>query len=122
MLTLDTKSKILEIASKETKFKTSDVVKSLRGNVSRQFISYEINNLVKQGILVKGGSTKNSFYTLPSNAIVLGTKFHKRLTNKDLKEHEVFDKLQHQNGFNTIKIVFFNDLMKKFNCFYGQFG
>ncbi len=96
---MDTKSKILEIASKETKFKTSDVVKSLRGNVSRQFISYEINNLVKQGILVKGGSTKNSFYTLPSNAIVLGTKFHKRLTNKDLKEHEVFDKLQHQTTF-----------------------
>src|SRR4030042_3017541 len=96
---MDTKATILEIASKETKFKTSDVVKALRGKVSRQFVSYEINSLVKQGVLIKGGSTKSSFYTLPSNASVLGTKIHKRLVNRGLKEHEVFDTLQHQTTF-----------------------
>ena len=96
---MDTKSTILNIASKATKFKTSDVVKALNGNVSRQFVSYEINNLVKQGKLIKGGSTKSSFYTLPSNASVLGTKIHKRLIREGLKEHEVFDALEHQTTF-----------------------
>ncbi|HSY61942.1 MAG TPA: ATP-binding protein, partial [Cytophaga sp.] len=96
---MDTNKAILEIASKETKFKTSDVVKALKGNVSRQFVSSEINKLVKEGKLIKGGSTKSAFYTLPSNASVLGTRIHKRLINENLKEHEVFDDLEHQTTF-----------------------
>lgn len=96
---MDTKNAILAIAAKQTKFKTSDVVKALHGTISRQFVSYEINTLVKQGLLIKGGSTKSSFYTLPSNASVLGTRVHKRLINKGLKEHEVFDILQKQTTF-----------------------
>lgn len=96
---MDTRNTILEIASKAIKFKTSDVVKALNGNVSRQFVSYEINSLVKQGKLIKGGSTKSSFYTLPSNASVLGTSIHKRLLREGLKEHEVFDDLEHQTTF-----------------------
>ncbi len=96
---MDVRKAILEVAAKKTKFKTADVVKGLHSKISRQFVSYEINKLVKQGKLIKGGSTKSSFYTLPSNPSALGARIHKRLINNELKEHEVFDNLQHQTTF-----------------------
>lgn len=96
---MDTKETILEIAAQKTKFKTSDIVKALHGKVSRQFVSYEINKLVKGEKLIKSGATKSAFYALPSHALILGTKIHKRLINEGLKEHEVFDDLQVQTTF-----------------------
>lgn len=93
------KETILHIAAKKTKFKTSDIVRGLRGKISRQFVSYEINKLVKEGKLIKGGATKSAFYAFPSHASLLGTKIHKRLVNVGLKEHEVFDDLKSQTTF-----------------------
>lgn len=101
---MEVEQAILETAAKKTKFRTSDVVRYLKGEVSRQFVVSVISGLVKQGKLIKGGSTKSAFYALPKNAEVLGNKIKKRLSIGGLKEHEVLDTIQKQTTFiETLK-------------------
>lgn len=101
---MEVEQAVLETAAKKTKFRTSDVVKYLKGEVSRQFVVSVISNLVKQRKLIKGGSTKSAFYALPENAEVLGNKIRKRLKIAGLKEHEVLDAIEKQTTFiETLK-------------------
>ncbi len=93
---MDIKDKILQIASEQKKFKTSDIVNSVGNTVSRQYVTRIITTLVEEGRLVKGGATKQAFYALPENITSLGDEIKKRFLNHDLKEHEVMDSLEKQ--------------------------
>jgi len=105
----DIKEKILKIAQKKKKFKAIEIAKSF--GISRQYISLVLSELVNENKLVRGGLTNLAFYALPENASFLGKIFHKAYQNKDLKEHEVLDEINHQAYFlnknrENIKSIF----------------
>lgn len=88
------KDDILLLAQKKKKLKSSDVVKKYK--VSRQYASSLISELLRENKLVKFGSTHSAFYVLPENKEAVSTSFRKRLTNINLKEHEVFHQIEKQ--------------------------
>jgi len=90
---------ILDFANRHRKFKTSDVVRGLKGKYSRAYTSGILTSLYKKGRLLRSGSGPKVFYVLPENAGVLADKVHRRLRNEDLKEHEVIDNLTKQTPF-----------------------
>ncbi|MBI5079259.1 DUF4325 domain-containing protein [Candidatus Wolfebacteria bacterium] len=61
---------------------------------TRQYASQVLRVMVNAGKIVKFGSTRSAFYTLPEFIDKIGpSAVKKRLKNKDIKEHEVFDSL-----------------------------
>jgi hypothetical protein len=89
---MTTKEKILNWALKDKKLKTGDIVSKY--NVSRQYANSLVKSLVRDGKLVKIGSTKSAFYAHPKYADTLGKAVNKWLKNKQLKEDEVFNALE----------------------------
>jgi anti-sigma regulatory factor (Ser/Thr protein kinase) len=100
---MDTKSNInaiiMKVASEKTTFRTADILEALETKVTTQYLSSLIGKLVKQGSLVKSGSTAKATYALPDNANELGTIIRKHLINGRVKEHEVLDDINHQAHF-----------------------
>lgn len=96
---MDTRSQILKFAQQNKIFRTSDVVKGLRNKVSRQQVSHILNDLFKKKMLVRQGSGAFVFYALPMNANSLKELIHRRLINKNLKEHEVLDQIKKSSPF-----------------------
>lgn len=90
---------ILETASRRQVFRTADVTRALRGCASRQHVSATINRLVREGRLIKGGSTRGAFYALPQHSSALGVAVRKRLRNESLREEEVLDGLRRRAPF-----------------------
>jgi anti-sigma regulatory factor (Ser/Thr protein kinase) len=93
------KDTILQTAKERKTFKTSDIVEIMGGKISRVWVSASISQLVKQGTLIKSGSTTNARYALAENASELGSSISKHLIRQNLKEHEVLDKINHQAPF-----------------------
>jgi anti-sigma regulatory factor (Ser/Thr protein kinase) len=91
---MDIKGEILELASKKVKLKSSDVLAHLNNSVSRQYVNLMIRDLVKDGLLIKGGQTAGSFYVLPSNAHIMSNITRFKLKREDLEEHKVFNNLR----------------------------
>lgn len=98
-----TKEIVLDFASRNTKFKASDLVVFLRNKVSRQYVSKFLNYLVVRGELVKEGSARSTFYALPTNINALGIGMNKRFENVGLKEHEVLEEIR--NNFPALYSV-----------------
>ncbi|MCL5411797.1 MAG: DUF4325 domain-containing protein [Patescibacteria group bacterium] len=96
---MDIKQEILRIAVKSKKFRTSDVLSFLPKKLSRQYISGVLSSMVKSGQLIRSGVGEYVYYALPKNEFYLTDRIHKRLINKDLKEHEVLDALKKQAPF-----------------------
>ncbi len=96
---MDIRQAILRVAEKKRKFKTSDVVSEFKRSVSRQFVVSVLRAMVLEGRLLKEGSTKGAFYILPKYASILETRIKRRLTNANLKEHEVFAELRQHTAF-----------------------
>ncbi len=96
---MDIRQIILEVASKNKTFKTSDVVTVLNGKVSRKWVSALISDFVKKGVLIKSGTTAGAIYALPQNAPELGSCIRKHLIREAIKEHEVLDNVNHQAPF-----------------------
>ncbi len=91
------KTDVLRTAKERTKLKTSDLV--VRFGISRQYASIVVNSLVREGRLLKVGSTAKAYYVLPEQAgeqNIFPSKIAKRLSNAGLAEHEVFDELESQ--------------------------
>jgi len=90
------KEEILKIAKEKGQIKTKDLVGVF--NVSRQHVSAILRELIKDGKLVKLGSTNKAFYTLPdyasSHLEILPTRIKKSLKNKGLEEHEVLEEIE----------------------------
>lgn len=89
---------IIGLAKAKKRITTNDVIAIYPEGEkpSRQYVNLVISNLVKQKLLIKGGSTRGAFYVLPENenlATAL-TKVTLRLKNDDLREHEVLDDIR----------------------------
>lgn len=61
---------------------------------TRQYASQVLRIMINAGEIVKFGSTRAAFYTLPEFIDKIGpSAVKRRLKNRDIKEHEVFDNL-----------------------------
>lgn len=89
----------MKVASEKTTFRTADVLEVLDTKVTTQYLSSLIGKLVKQGALIKSGSTAKATYALPDNANELGTVIRKHVLRETVKEHEVLDDINHQAHF-----------------------
>jgi len=98
---MDIRQSILDIANKNKTFKTADVVKNFKGKYTRQYVSSTISQMVKGGILLKGGSTSSAFYALPQNAEHLYETIKLRFKRDALEEHRVFNNIRDKH--NLIK-------------------
>lgn len=96
---MDIRQSILQLANEKKTFKTADVVKKLEGRISRQYISALISHMIKEGLLLKGGSTSSAFYALPSNADSIVETIKLRFERSQIEEHAVFNKLRDRYNF-----------------------
>lgn len=96
---------ILDLASKEGRLKTSKVVDFLDGKYSRGWVSKVINEMVKEGKLLKGGSTIGAYYVLPEKRDLIGEKvtYKKKLIREGLEEHLVLDDIDHTDLYLTLR-------------------
>jgi len=92
---------VLDVARTRKAFTTSDVLAALGRRVSRQYMSAAISQLVKEGVLVKGGSTRGAFYALPKHAVAMRLTIRTRLKNHSLQEDQVLDDLKRGAPFLT---------------------
>lgn len=90
---------ILKIASEKGSFKTSDIVKELNNNKSRQYVNSIIRGMVDKKLLLKGGATAGSFYVLPKNIHLIGDEITIKLKREKLEEHKVFNDLKEKSPF-----------------------
>jgi len=88
------REKTLKILSTKKKLTTRDVV--LECGVSRQYANSVIRKLIKEGLVVKIGSTSSVFYVRPERAKLLDIKVEKKFRNEKLEESEVFDIINKQ--------------------------
>jgi anti-sigma regulatory factor (Ser/Thr protein kinase) len=91
-----TKDKILQKARRKGQIRTSDFTRAF--DVSRQYVSLLIAQLIETKQLIRIGSTKNAFYVLPEYAKnhpqVLPQIFFKRLKNTNLEEHKILAEIE----------------------------
>lgn len=110
---MDIKAHILGVARSEKTFKTATIVKALNGRVSRQYISSVINQMVREGLLLKGGSTANAFYALPQNVDSVFETVKIRFKRDTVEEHRVFNNVRDKHAFirslqeNVSSILFY---------------
>ena len=89
---MDKKQAIKEFI--RTKKRATSVEMAKYFGFSRQYACQILRAMVNAGEIVKFGSTRAAFYTLPELIDEIGPKATKRrLVNKNIKEHEVFDDL-----------------------------
>jgi phage pi2 protein 07 len=102
---MNLKNKILELVTKEEKIKTSRVVDFFDGRYSRGYISKIINDLVKDGKLLKGGSTAAAFYVSPErrDLVEAKTAYRKKMPRKGLEEHLVLDEIDNTELYLSLK-------------------
>lgn len=87
---MDTREEILQLIRDKKVVKSAEVADFL--NVSRQYASKLLRELLDVGKLVKAGSTANARYALPEFSDELGVNHIKQsLLNRDLKEHVVME-------------------------------
>lgn len=89
---MDMREKIRVFLETEKRVTSGGIAR--RFGFSRQHAAGVLRIMANSGEVVKFGSTKASFYTLPKFIDELGSSVtHRRLVNKGIKEHEVFEDL-----------------------------
>lgn len=92
------KDQILELAKKNKRLKAAEVAGKFE--VSRQYASLMLSELVSGGNLLKIGSTRNAEYVLPEYALqhleIFPVKIVKKFQNRSLEEHKVLDEIEAQ--------------------------
>ncbi|OGB75044.1 hypothetical protein A2810_00760 [candidate division Kazan bacterium RIFCSPHIGHO2_01_FULL_49_10] len=89
---MDIKSQVTEFIREKERVTSPEVARNFQ--FSRQRASQILRILVNEGKVVKFGSTRAAFYTLPDLINKIGASaVTKKLVNRDIKEHEVFDNL-----------------------------
>lgn len=96
---MDARNTILQVAKENKTFKTADVVRRLKGNISRQYISALISQMVREGLLLKSGSTASAFYALPENSESIIETINLRFDRSKIEEHAVFNTLRDRYNF-----------------------
>jgi hypothetical protein len=87
-----TKDKILEIAKKKGKIKTSELSKEF--SISRQYLNRLIQELIKNEQLIKIGEARSTFYILPEDLEKTIDKFRKTYKNEKLEEHIILNEIE----------------------------
>jgi anti-sigma regulatory factor (Ser/Thr protein kinase) len=96
---------IISIANEVDKFQSSQVLEKLPDEfATRQYISGVLNDMVAKGALAVAGSTRFTYYSLPSKAGSLIDKETRTLHNMELKEHLIYEEITSKSA-----------LMKKLN-------
>ncbi|MGH2436934.1 MAG: STAS-like domain-containing protein [bacterium] len=90
---------VLATAQTQERFNTADVLKALGRKVSRQYVSRILSEMVKDGTLIKGGSTRGAFYAHAKHAMEIPLRVRKRIRNISLREDEVWDTLKSEAPF-----------------------
>lgn len=98
---MDVRKTILDISKEKKTFKTADIVKRLEGKISRQYVSAILSQMVRQGLLLKGGSTASAFYALPENSESIIESISLRFDRKEIEEHAVFNTLR--DRYNLVR-------------------
>lgn len=88
------KQTIFSLAKQQNSFKSSDVAHEIEEKISRQYITKILRELVSEGKLVKGGTTKQTVYALPENAPWISPKVSFTLENKDLEEDKILKQIE----------------------------
>ncbi len=106
-----TQKDIIKFIRERGKITSSEISKKY--SVSRQYINVLISELIKDNIIVKIGSTKNSFYVLKKDAdkYLKNTSIKKFLKNIGLEEHIVLQDIKKElpaliNLKENIKYIF----------------
>lgn len=94
---MDFKGHILSMALKTGNLQSKEVAAKLR--ISRQYAQRILKELVKQGLLVKLGSTRAASYVLPKYADQVQWKYDKRFKNMNLAEHTVLEDIESRSQF-----------------------
>ncbi len=93
-----TKEKILRIINKNHRVSTALLVQKL--NITPQAVHKHLNTLIKEGVILKQGSSrKTSYYILNSAESIQAHKtslFSKTFTNIDLQEDQIFREIKSQ--------------------------
>ena len=89
----------MKLAHSQETFSTNDVLDSLKNSFTRAYVLRFINNLVREGKLVKSGTTRAAVYVLTEKRGVLKSEFRKRYKNNNLKEHEVLEEVNKKLNF-----------------------
>lgn len=89
---------IEKIANKDKPFKTSDIIKELNGQFSRQAVSNALRKMTKKDLLAREGSGRYTFYVLPQHLNTLIQPISKKLLNDSLEEHEILSKLKDKHS------------------------
>ncbi len=110
---MDIREAILDIANKNKIFKTAHVVNAHKGKYTRQYVSSIINQMVAEGILLKGGSTASAIYALPQNSDHVFETIKLRFKREALEEHRVFNNIRDKHNLirslqeNVSSILFY---------------
>lgn len=89
---MDIRSKIKEFIKAKKRVSSTEVAGNF--GFSRQHASQILRIMANSNEIVKFGSTRAAFYTLPEFIDEVGASAVKRrIKNKNIKEHDVFDKL-----------------------------
>ncbi|MDD4319564.1 MAG: DUF4325 domain-containing protein [Candidatus Peribacteraceae bacterium] len=91
------KALIIAFAFRRKKIKSGEL--AAKFGVSRQYASRVLRELVAAGKLVKIGTTNATVYVLPGLGNTAEGRIEKRLSNKNLKEHEVFEDIASKATF-----------------------
>jgi anti-sigma regulatory factor (Ser/Thr protein kinase) len=84
---------IFKLANLKDKFSTNDVLNALNNKVGRTYVLRFINDLIKEGKLLKSGTTRSAFYTNVNKSKFIDNVFEKKYKCKNLKEHEVLEEV-----------------------------
>ena len=89
---MNTKEKIKKFLKDEKRATSAEIARCF--DFSRQYASQLLREMSNTGVVLKFGSTRSSFYTLPEFIDEIGPlAIHRRFKNKDVKEHEIFNDL-----------------------------
>ena len=91
-----TKHAIMVLAEKNGRIRSKEVSRLF--NVSRQYASMLIGQLVEEKSLLRIGSTRNAFYVMSEYARahphILPNRFFKKLKNVHLEEHKILSEIE----------------------------
>jgi hypothetical protein len=106
---------ILQLASEKDRVKTREVVASYGKKISRQYVSFIIKKLVREGRLFKSGSRKDAFYVAAGKDLSFYEKLSKvtlKLKNENLEEHIILSDI-------TQKALFFDSLKENLKSIFN---
>ena len=99
MKTKVTQEQIVSIIGHLKKASVGEIVEHLPQKRTRQWVSTVLNQLAREGKLLRAKSGQQVWYVLPEGKHLLTKRISKTLINKDLQEDKVLDEIKSQAPF-----------------------